>query len=317
MTGLVLIDSRYQSVGMEMYEYLKLKLDSSLTLEVCMTEDICSVENHQAHYIFSTWMMPSFERIDLEKAFPNLKSVFYAAGDSNYFRDYFASRGIEVIDCHFENSIPVAEGVLALIILSNKGFFKAVKKYKWPLWRWGFKNARNEAQVRCGNYGPTIGIVGYGLIARQVINLLRPLNFNVRVYDPYCEKEIRSSGGIEFNEIYQIFQDCDVVSLHLPLSDETQGIIGRDLLTRLKKNATLINSSRGKVVSERALINTAIRRKDITFILDVTKNEPILPWSPLIYLNNIVLSPHILGSTGGEVIRLYDTVIRKYHEFNN
>lgn len=315
MTGLVLIDKKFESIGLELYRFIKKNLEDRLCIKSCYSDELSNLEESDVFYIFSTWMMPSIDDRKLDLIFPDLKAVFYAAGDSSYFRSAFESRGVQVFDCHVENSTPVAEGVLGLILLSNKGYFRSVKKYESPLWRYSFRKSRIEAEQRSGNYKPQIGLLGYGLIARNLIELMKPFDFDIRVNDPYCENEIRELSGIKYSSKEEIFLSCDVVSVHLPLNIETKGIIDKNLLLNLKKNATLINTSRGKVIDERGLAQVAFKRKDVSFLLDVTTYEPIFPWSPLLYLSNVSLSPHILGSTGNEVYRLFDRIKETFDEF--
>ena len=135
--------------------------------------------------------------------------------------------------------------------------------------------------------------------------------------DPFCENEIRALNGIKYYSKEEIFRSCDIISIHLPLNSETTGIIDKKMLMQLKQNSTFINTSRGGIIVESELAQVAFRRKDVTFLLDVTKYEPVFPWSPLLYSKNVILSPHIFGSTGNELYRLFVNIRDKFHEFTS
>jgi phosphoglycerate dehydrogenase-like enzyme len=102
------------------------------------------------------------------------------------------------------------------------------------------------------------------------------------------------------------------VSLHTPLLPETRGLIGREHFAAMKPGATFINTSRGEIVREADLIETFSRRTDLTAVLDVTSPEPPVEGSPLYTLPNVVLTPHIAGSTGRECRRMGETMIAEF-----
>jgi phosphoglycerate dehydrogenase-like enzyme len=113
-------------------------------------------------------------------------------------------------------------------------------------------------------------------------------------------------------ELSELFETSDVVTLHSPWLKETEGMITGELLSSLKPNATFINTSRGALVREKELINVLGKRPDIMAILDVTHPEPPVIGSPLYRLDNVVLTPHIAGAMGDEVLRLADLAIEEF-----
>lgn len=143
-------------------------------------------------------------------------------------------------------------------------------------------------------HGKTIGLVGFGAIARRVSDLMLALRCRVLAFD--IERgPIESSEGVAFCPLDRIFTQSDVVSIHLPLDHTTRGIVTSKHIAQLRPGAVLINTSRGGVVDEVAL-KARLAEGDIYAGLDVLDNEPYVDWE-LAQMPNVVLTPHIGGST--------------------
>lgn len=272
-------------------------------------------EKSDCEYIFSTWYMPVFSDEEVKAIFPNLKALFYAAGTVKYFAEPFLHNGIRVFSAAKANAIPVAEFTVAQIILANKGYFTAQRKFTWPMLPYGFRKIRKKAELHTGNYESAIGLLGCGGVGSMVAQLLKPYNMTIKVYDPYLSKERADSLGVISVCLEEIFSTCDVVSNHLPDIPETKSIIGNRLLSSMKPFATLINTGRGAQIDESALVKVLRKRKDLTALLDVTQHEPPFPWSGLYSLDNVFLTPHIAGSAGHEVNRMIDFTHECYKDF--
>lgn len=268
-------------------------------------------------YIFSTWYMPTFSKGDIEKYFPSLKAIFYAAGTVKYFAEPFLKSGIKVYSSAKANGIPVAEFVAAQIVLANKGYFQAQKANKSFFWRWAFKKARKYADNRLGNYSAKVGLIGCGSVGSKVVELLNPYHLDIFVYDPYLSEKRCQELGVKNVSLEILFETCDVVSNHLPNISATQGIINYDLLNRMKDYSTFINTGRGAQVVEGDLAKLLRKRPSICALLDVSRHEPPFPWSPLLQRKNLFLSPHIAGSTGNEFNRLVEYALKAYNDFIN
>jgi len=247
-----------------------------------------------ADYILGTWGMPMLDEQFLEAA-PNLRGVFYAAGSVKGFATEASyARGITISSAWAANGIPVAEYTLATILLSLKQF-------------WAHSRQSRERQKTLnisGGYGSTVGIVSLGAIGRYLVDLLKKFDLRVIAYDPYLSKEDAALMGVESVSLETVFEQSDVVSLHTPWLPETEGMIHAGLISRMKQGATLINTSRGAIVNETDLCMVLQSRVDLTAILDVTYPEPPLKDSPLYDCPNIIITPHIAGSMGGEVARM-------------
>lgn len=268
-------------------------------------------------YVFSTWNMPEFTESEIDEFFPNLEAVFYAAGTVKYFAEPFLKKEIKIFSSAIANGIPVAEFTTAQIILANKGYFQAMLEYRKELSLFSYKKARTISMQKYGNYGAKIGIIGAGTIGKKVIELLNPYNLNIYVSDPYITDYEISSWGANKVDMDFIFSQCDIISNHLPDLPETQDLINYSLLSKMKSNATFINTGRGRQIVDRDLVRVLKEKPNACALLDVTRYEPLLPFSKIRRQKNILLSPHIAGSLKHEKERLAEYAIDAYFDYVN
>lgn len=285
----------------------------------CLTKDDIYASPGKAvavDFIYSTWYMPVFSEDEIKKYFPSLKAIFYAAGTVKYFAEPFLKNGIKVYSAANANGITVAEFVVAQIILANKGFFQAQKEYKKPFWRHSFKKARSFSEVKSGNFNAKIGIVGCGSVGRQVVRILKSYKYDLYIFDPYLSDEFISDLGAKRASFEEIISSCDVISNHLPDIQSTNGIFNYSTLSKMKNNATFINTGRGKQIVEKDLAKVMQNKPNACALLDVTIHEPLYPWSPLLRRKNIFISPHIAGSLSGEFERMVEYMILASQDFS-
>lgn len=268
-------------------------------------------------YIFSTWYMPLFTTEEIKKIFPLLEAVFYAAGSVKYFAEPFLKANIRVFSAGKANAIPVAEFVSAQIILANKGYFQVQKEYKKPLHKLSFNRARNFLQEKHGNYEAKVGLIGAGMVATKVIELLKSYHLEIYVYDPYVSVEKLNKLGATKIELDELFRTCDVISNHLPDTIETKGMLNYSLFSLMKPATTFINTGRGGQLIEKDLTKALRKRKMACALLDVTAHEPLWPWSSLNFTRNIFITPHIAGSVCNEEKRLAKSIFKAYKDFKN
>lgn len=248
----------------------------------------------EAEIILSTWGMPRMDAAFLAQA-PRLKAVFYAAGAIKGFATKEAfDRGIVFSSAWTANAIPVAEYAAAVTLLSLKKFWAASQAIRADR-RW-----KQEVDVP-GCYQSTVGFVSFGATGRKTADILGKFDLELIAFDPFVN---HTNNGVTFVSLEEVFQRSDVVSIHSPWLPETEKLINAKLLRAMKPNATLINTSRGAVVDEKGLCEVLKERPDLTAVLDVTFPEPPVPDSPLYTLPNVVLTPHIAGSMGGEIARM-------------
>jgi phosphoglycerate dehydrogenase-like enzyme len=141
--------------------------------------------------------------------------------------------------------------------------------------------------------GKTLGIVGLGRIGSRIAAFGRFLGMRVQAWGPTLTAERANAAGAEFVSLEQVFAESDVVSLHLRLTDLSRGIVTAELLARMKPTAYLINTARGPLVDEAALLETLQARRIAGAGLDVYGVEPLPSDHPLLALDNVVLTPHL------------------------
>lgn len=259
--------------------------------------------------IFSTWNMPMLEADALPELFPNLRHLYYAAGSVKYFAEPFVRCGVELHSAASVNASPVAEYAAALIILASKGFFRSRVTTLNHFYR-----AKRAADLFPGNYHSTVGILGFGNVGREVASLLHErTELDLIAYDPYVDEGVCASLGVRETSLQGLFAASDVITNHLPDTEETRGMIAAELLSSMKPTATFINTGRGAQVNEAALARVLSSHPLQTAILDVTDPEPVRPWSRLLRRKNVYITPHVAGSLGNEKRRLGEAMLDEFH----
>lgn len=248
--------------------------------------------------ILGGWGMPLLDGSFLRKA-PKLRAVFYAAGSVRGFMTEEAWRSeLLVTTAAQANSETTAEFTLSLVLFSLKHGWHFVRN---PRVAWRDAHAHRDIP---GLYGSRIGLVSFGRVARRLAGLLRGLPVEVVAWDPVQPAQLLLEHGARPCDLPTLFRTSHVVSLHAPWLPETENLVGRELLDSMQPGATLINTSRGAVLDEEALVEVLRRRPELTAVLDVTREEPPPADSPLYEMQNIVLTPHIAGAYGPECQRL-------------
>jgi phosphoglycerate dehydrogenase-like enzyme len=243
--------------------------------------------------LLGSWGMPRLDA-ELLAAAPRLRAVCYAAGSVKGFvtAESYA-RGVLVTSATQANAIPVAEVTVALITLANKAWFQAQREMRQG-------RGDRERLPHCGNFATTIGLIGMGAIGRLVAAKLRTMEVEVLAFDPH---QPRLDGVEPVADLDELARRSDVVSVHAPDLPTTRGMCDRRFFAAMRDGATFINTARGRLVDEAALI-AELETGRISAHLDVTHPEPPSPDSPLLRLPNVWLTPHLAGSTGGELRRM-------------
>jgi phosphoglycerate dehydrogenase-like enzyme len=152
--------------------------------------------------------------------------------------------------------------------------------------------------------GALVGLVALGATGRATARLLARHHMTVQAFDPYADPAAAADLGVRLVGLPELFATSDVISLHAPLLPDTRGMVDTPLLESMKPDATLINTARGGLIDETALVDVLRRRADLFAVLDVTDPEPSIPGSPLFELPNVVVTPHLAGTLGSERRRL-------------
>jgi (S)-sulfolactate dehydrogenase len=203
------------------------------------------------------------------------------------------SRGIQVIPATGANAESVAEYVLtAALVLLRGAYFstRAVEAGTWP--RQTLSQGREAA-------GKTLGVVGFGSIGRLTARKAAAIGMRIVGYDPHIGADDAAWGQARTDrrELDALLAESDVVSLHLPLNDTTRGLLGRERLAVMKRDAILVNTARGGIVDEAALASMLREGRLGGAALDVFEQEPLAAGSPLTGAPRLLLTPHIAGVT--------------------
>ena len=226
-------------------------------------------------------------------ATPKLMAIgCFCIGTNQVDLNAAAERGVPVFNAPHSNTRSVAELVIGLTIMLLRGTFaksRAVRRGTWP------KTAPGSHEVR----GKTMGIVGYGHIGSQVSILAEALGMNVVYYD--IEQKLPLGNAHAVDSLDEILEVADLVTLHVPLTELTDGMMNADKLRKMRPGASLINTSRGAVVDQEALA-TALKDGHLGgAAVDVFPEEPrsndAALESPLRELDDVILTPHVAGST--------------------
>ncbi|MGE9292665.1 MAG: hydroxyacid dehydrogenase [Puniceicoccales bacterium] len=258
--------------------------------------------------IFSGWGSPVMDEKILE-ALPSLKGFFYGAGSVRYLvTDAFWERDILLTSAYTGNAVPVAEFTVASVIFSLKRAWSAREE---------LLSGKRGPWSPPGVYsGSRVGIISLGAIGRLVCQRLSAFSLDVVAYDPFAsdsvfeELSVRRAPSLE-----SIFAECDVVSLHAPKLPETLNMITGELLEMMPQNATFVNTSRGAIVDEAAMIRVLEKRPDLFAVIDVITDESQYCTTPLLKMPNVFLTPHIAGSMGRECHRLGDMAVEECRRF--
>jgi len=230
-------------------------------------------------------------KADMLDGAPELRVVGRAGvGVDNIDLEAATARGVAVANAPAGNTVATAELTMALILSMVRAVAEAdasVRKGEWARSR--FKGA----ELR----GRTLGLIGAGRIGGEVAKRCRAFGMSVVAYDPYLTDERAAELGVERVELDDIFARADIVSPHVPLTDQTQGIIGKESIARLKKGSFVVNVARGGVVDETALVEALESGHLAGAALDVYENEPLDADSPLRNAPNLILTPHLGAST--------------------
>ncbi|MCV9961671.1 hydroxyacid dehydrogenase [Pararhizobium sp. BT-229] len=265
----------------------------------------------ETEILVTGWGAPLFDA-DALAATPNLRLVAHAAGTvKGIVGPWVFDAGVLVTHAAQANALPVAEFTLAAIIFSGKNVFRFRDLYVAHRDRTLTHPLQAEP---IGNYRRVVGIVGASRIGRRVIELLRPFDYEILLYDPMVTESEAADLRVEKVDLDSLFARADIVSLHAPSLPQTHHMVDARRLSLMKNGATLINTARGALIDEEALLDT-LKTGAIDAVIDVTDPEIPERASAFYDLPNVFLTPHIAGAVGLERARLGETVIDEIARF--
>jgi len=265
-----------------------------------LTTDAARAALAEADILVTGWGCPMITPA-LLRQMPRLKLIAHAAGTVKFTVDPLAyEAGIRVTHAAEANAVPVAEYTLAAILFANKAAFTLRDRYRADPSRMTSYALMDQP---IGNFRRVVGIVGASRIGRRVIKLLKPFDIAVLLHDPFAHAGDPELAGVEMVALDSLMARSDVVSVHAPLLPDTRGMIGARHLRLMRDGATFINTARGGLVDEAALV-AELETGRIQGVIDVTEPEIPPPDSPLFRLPNVFLTPHVAGAIGTERSRL-------------
>ncbi len=248
---------------------------------------------------------------DILKNASNLKFIGrLGVGLDNIDTEYCKNGNIHVQPATGMNADSVAEYVLSSslsLIKKIPMFHSGTIKGEWP--RTTIKSA--EINKKC------LGIIGFGTIGRKVAEYCLKNGLNILAYDPYIKEINDKEINAKLSNLNEIFEKSDIISVHLPLTDETKNIINKSSFSKMKNKPIIINTSRGSIINENDLIEAYHENMVSGFALDVFENEPIKSefYNKIKPNMNCILTPHISGVTIESNVRVSDFIVKKIIDF--
>ncbi|MBU8879893.1 C-terminal binding protein [Bacillus sp. FJAT-29790] len=250
----------------------------------CKTEEEVIEYAKDAHAILNQYAPISRRVIE---SLENCKVISrYGVGVNTIDLDSAQEKGITVANVPDYGMEEVSNHALALLL------------------SWARKVTLLNNQVKQGNWDfkagvpihrfneQTVGVLGFGRIPRRFIEKVKPLGFKTAAYDPFVSAEEMKEVGVVKMELDEIIRISDFLSVHVPLVKDTFHLINEERLSQMKKNAVIINTARGPIIDEAALADALSKGMIAGAAIDVAEEEPINSSSPLLKMENVIITPH-------------------------
>lgn len=261
--------------------------------------------------VVTSWGSPPITAEHVAAA-PELKVVAHAAGSVKKRLDPDAHKGgILLLSASDVIAEPVAEYTIWAMLSGQRSLFryhqlmKVERGWKTPDQYYGHLLA-----------GQTVGIVSASMVGRRVINLLKPFNCDVVVYDPYLSDEATQELGVRTVSLEALFAESDIISIHAPSTPETKNMITGAHFQSIRDDALLINTARTWVLDQDALL-TELQRDRFYAIIDVFEPEPLPADHPIRDLDNVYLTPHVSGHSIETRMKLVQEVVYEVERYYN
>lgn len=226
---------------------------------------------------------------DVLKAAEKLKMIsVWGTGTDNIDLDAANELGITVTTTPRTATESVAEHTLALMLAAARKIPQTDRHVKEGKWVRGL-----TTQL----YGKTAGVIGTGSVGSHFAKLAKGIGMNVIAWTFHPSDEKARNVGFKYVPLKQLLSESDVISIHLRLSDKTEGLIGKKEIALMKTSAFLVNTARGRIVDIEALTEALKEGKIAGGGLDVFQKEPVDPDDPILKLDNVVLTAHSAGQT--------------------
>ncbi len=198
-------------------------------------------------------------------------------------------KGVVVMNVPGGNTISACEHTIGLILSMMRNIPQAHNSLKSGKWE-------REKFVGKELQGKTLGLIGLGRIGSEVAKRMKMFDMKIIAYDPYVSEEYANQLGVELKSFEEVIKEADIISLHIPKTEETKNLINKDVMMKMKDGVCIVNCARGGIVNENDLYEMIKSGKVAAAALDVFEKEPITS-SPLFELDNVIVTPHLGAST--------------------
>ncbi len=213
--------------------------------------------------------------------------------------------GIPVVITPGANNRSVAEHAVAMMFALSKNLVEA--QNEMCAGNWEIRGAKKAFELE----GKTVGVIGMGAIGRETAKICQGCGMKVAGYDPFMSQEKIEALGAEYYADYQqLLKTADIITIHVPLTDETRNMIAKEQLASMKKTALIINCSRGGIINEDDLVQALKDGVIAGAGTDVYCNEPPKADDPLLNCPNLIVSPHSAAQTREAVIKMAQMCVK-------
>jgi len=235
----------------------------------------------------------------------NLKLIIRGGvGLDNIDLDYAKEKGIEVRNTPEASSIAVAEIAFTHMLAAPSNLIEGHNSLIKGEWK-------KKELKRTELMGKTLGLIGMGRIATEVAKRAKAFGMTVIAYDKYIDQ----SDFAEMKSLDEVLSEADYISLHVPLTDETKGMLNKEMISKMKDGVIVINTGRGKCVIEEDVAQALKDGKIQKYANDVWYSDPPDPDSPLLSAPNVQVTPHLGASTKENLLRISDIIVEIISKF--
>lgn len=280
----LLTDYEFENLQYEEEVFAESGLDIEFIKAQCKTEEEVMEQAQQVDAILNQYAPISRRVIE---SLQNTKIISrYGVGVNTIDVEAAKEKGIIIANVPDYGMEEVSNHALALLLswarkvtlLNNE-----VKKGNWDF----------KASVPIHRFDKqTVGVLGFGRIPRRFIEKVKPLGFKLAAYDPYISAEDMEAAGVRKMELDEIIREADFLSVHVPLIKDTFHLLNLERFSQMKETAVIINTARGPIIDEKALAEALENGIIAGAALDVTEEEPIGKDSPLLNMDNVIITPH-------------------------
>lgn len=259
-----------------------------------------------ANVMVTGWQTPPLTN-DMLNVAPNLQAIVHAAGSVRHLiPDAAWDRSLRIASAREALAVGVAETTLAMIIAGLKGLFPADRFTADGGWVFP-ANQLPHHRIR-EMHQSTIGIIGLSKSGLHVLRLLRHFEVKLLLTDPFISPAEAKRLDVELVELNDLMSQSDVVTLHAPALSETRHMLGTEQFSRMRDGAIFINTARGMIVDEDALV-AELKTGRIWAFIDVTHPEPPASDHPFRTLPNCILTPHLAGAVANGCLRIGRSIV--------